>query len=66
MLARTDSGILWIISFLVSRAAIVSPALATRKSGESWLDPPKIGSGALPVLLLVEHGTGQWITSAIL
>lgn len=39
MLVRMDSGVLWIISFLVSRASIASPALATRQGGESWLDP---------------------------
>lgn len=39
MLVRKDSGVLWIISFLVSRAAIASPALLTRQGGDSWLDP---------------------------
>lgn len=40
MLVRTDSGVLWTISFLVSGAAIASPALVTRQGGESWLDDP--------------------------
>lgn len=61
MLVRKDSGVLWIISFLVSRAAIASPALVTRQGGDSWLDPAEDWLGALLVLLL-GHGTGQLIT----